>query len=113
MAENKTETKTKKGRDEYNSTVLWAKRKKRRDEAQERDAKYAALSIPARIALAKNRRGESKRELARLEKLLAVAPKPAPKPVPAPVAPKTEDKPHSTPKSKVTRAAKAARPKKS
>jgi len=65
----------KKGREHYSSAKLHAKWDRRRKEATERDTIYAGLSIQARINLAKSRRGESKRELARLEKLLTAQPK--------------------------------------
>lgn len=59
----------------YSSAKLHAKRDKKRQEANTRQRHYEGLTIPARISLAKSRRGESKREIARLEKLLATRPK--------------------------------------
>ena len=72
----------KKGREHYSHAKANAKSKVRRQEAAERDAIYAGLSIQARIVKAKSRRGESKRELARLEKLLMVQKAPAVKQTP-------------------------------
>jgi hypothetical protein len=60
----------------YNSSVLNAKLDKRRDEAEDRQARYDRLSTTDKAKLAKSRRGESKRDLARLAK--EKAPKPAP-----------------------------------
>lgn len=51
----------------YNSTVLWAKREAKREEAETRNARYNRLSTSDKIKLAKSRPGESKREVARLE----------------------------------------------
>jgi len=78
MAEEKT---IKRGKQNgYSSNVLNAKLDKRRDEAEDRQARYDRLSTTDKVKLAKSRRGESKRELARLEARLATekAPKPAP-----------------------------------
>jgi len=55
----------------YSSNFITAKREWKRKHAEERQADYKALSIEARIAQAQGRRGESKRELARLNGLLA------------------------------------------
>lgn len=64
---------TKKGRSVYNSTVLHAKRDKRRREAKDRQRTYDRLTVEERIALVKSRRGKSKRELGRL--MAALKPK--------------------------------------
>jgi hypothetical protein len=58
----------------YSSNFLHAKRDWKRKHAEERQADYKALTIEARIAQATGRRGESKRELARLAVLLANRP---------------------------------------
>lgn len=58
----------------YSSNFITAKREWKRKHAEERQADYKALSIEARIAQAQGRRGESKRELARLAVLLANRP---------------------------------------
>lgn len=65
----------KKGRANYSFAVNRAQHNARRAEAEERDAIYVGLTIQKRIDRAKGRRGESKRELARLESLLANEPK--------------------------------------
>jgi len=54
----------------YHSEKLHAKWDKKRSEAKARQRHYEGLTVQARIALAKSRPGESKQELARLEKLL-------------------------------------------
>jgi hypothetical protein len=82
MAENKTETKSKKGREEYSSDKLWARREKRTAQAEERDAKHQSLTLQQRLEKAQGRRGESKREVGRITKLLAVQKTPAVKPQP-------------------------------
>jgi len=56
-----------KKRKSYSSVKLHAKRDRKRKEANERQKVYAALSIKERIARAKSHRGNSFRELARLE----------------------------------------------
>ena len=58
----------------YNSTKIRANRKRKENEAIKRQVTYEALSVPNRLAVAQSRRGESKREVARLQALLA-APK--------------------------------------
>jgi len=75
-------TPIKKGREQYSSEKLHARRNKRRNEAEKRQAIYDGLSIQARIAVARGRRGDSKREIARLEKRLAAQKAPAPKQAP-------------------------------
>lgn len=54
----------------YNSTKLHAKRDRKRREAKDRQLTYNKLSVSERLSLAKSRRGESKREVARLSALL-------------------------------------------
>ena len=79
MAEEKQ---TKRGKQNYNSSFLQAKRDKRRKAAEDRQYKYDRLTTTEKVKLVKSRRGESKRELARLEARLAteVPAKPAPAP---------------------------------
>ncbi len=60
-----------KGREHYSHDKADARIDKRRQEADARERVYDGLTIPAKIALAKSRRGESKREIAKLEKALA------------------------------------------
>jgi len=57
----------------YNSSFITAKADWKRKHAEERQADYKALSIEDRIHQAEGRRGNSKRELARLNALLAKA----------------------------------------
>ena len=64
---------TRKGRESYSSTKLWARRNKRRDEADVRQAKYDVLTLDEKIASAKL--GGGKRELARLVALKAAGTK--------------------------------------
>lgn len=71
MKETQTEKVVRKGRDHYNSTVLWAKRNKRRIEAENRQAESDSLTLKEKLDKARTRPGESKREVARLTKLLA------------------------------------------
>ena len=66
---NTTEEK-RKGRSNYSTAILRANRKRKRQEAEQRDAIYVGLSVQQRLDRAKSRRGESKREIARLGKLL-------------------------------------------
>jgi hypothetical protein len=51
----------------YSSAVLKATRAAKRAEAEERQARYDALDTSAKIHLTNVRRGDSKRELARLK----------------------------------------------
>jgi hypothetical protein len=60
----------KKGRANYSSAISRANRKRKRLEAEHRDTIYVDLTVQQRIDRAKDRRGESKREIARLGKLL-------------------------------------------
>lgn len=71
MKETQSEKVSRKGRDHYNSTVLWAKRNQRRIEAEDRQVDHSALTLKEKLDKAKSRRGDSKREVARLNKLLA------------------------------------------
>ena len=54
----------------YSSVKLQAKRKRKAFEAIDRQVEYEALSVQERLTLAQSRRGESKREVARLQALL-------------------------------------------
>jgi hypothetical protein len=73
---NETEIKSsfKRKTNGYSSVVLNAKRKAKRDVAEERTAHYQSLTIEQRIKLAKSRPGNSKREIERLTRLLESAP---------------------------------------
>lgn len=105
---------TRKARQSYTHAKADARRDKRRQEAEARQRVYDGLSIKDRLALAKSRPGSSKREVARLEGLLAKKPEPKAEVVATvQVAATEEAKPKRTPKSKVTRAAKSERPSKS
>jgi hypothetical protein len=74
--------KTGSGRKSYRNAKLHARISNRRQEAEARQREYDGLSISARIARAKSRQGESKREIARLEKALATQKAPAVKQAP-------------------------------
>ena len=76
MAEETKATK-KRGREQYSSDKLWARREKLHNEALERDERHLALSLGNRIQKAQSRRGESKKEIARLTKLMATQKAPA------------------------------------
>jgi len=52
----------------YSSTRLWAKRERKAGEAFARQSEYTLLSQAEKVKRVKSRRGESKRELARLTK---------------------------------------------
>ena len=52
----------------YKSNILWIRREKRHNEAEQRQAIHDTLTVGQKIAKAKKRPGESKRELARLNK---------------------------------------------
>lgn len=67
-----------KGRDNYSSTKLWAKRDRKREEAEDRQAKYDALSTAEKLAGLPV--DACARQRARLEKQLATE-KAAKKPV--------------------------------
>ncbi len=64
-------TAVRKGREHYSHEKADARIKKRQDEADNRQFKYDGLTVDQKLALAKSRRGESKREVTRL--LAAVA----------------------------------------
>lgn len=64
----------KKGRESYNSTVLHAKRDKRRLEADARQREYNKLTVAQKIERA-TKRGGSVRELARLNKAVKASKK--------------------------------------
>ena len=72
MANPSSETKsTRRGRESYSSVIRNAKRKARQHAADDRQIDHDSLTLSERIEKAKSRRGESKREIARLEKLIA------------------------------------------
>lgn len=54
----------------YKHAILDAKKDRRRQEAEKRQEVYDGLTLRARVKLAKSRRGESKKELAKLDVLL-------------------------------------------
>lgn len=58
----------------YSSSFITAKRNWMRQHAEERQADYKSMTIQDRLTQAKGRRGESKREVARLEALLSTQP---------------------------------------
>jgi hypothetical protein len=64
--ENKTERHGK--QNGYSNRVRLSKLNKRRSEAVSRQNKYNSLSVKEKIALAQSRRGESKKELVKLNK---------------------------------------------
>lgn len=66
---------SKHGREKYNSVKLHQKRDRKRIEAENRDFKYQSLSVADRLKRAKSRRGESKREVERLTKLVSAGKK--------------------------------------
>jgi hypothetical protein len=72
MSESKTNTNTpKRGKvNGYKHSFLDAKKDRRRQEAEKRQEAYDGLTLKARVKLAKGRRGESKKELAKLDVLL-------------------------------------------
>lgn len=72
MSENKNnETKApKRGKTNgYNSAHLHAKRNRKRQEAEARKREHDTLTLNEKIDKARSRRGESKREIARLMKM--------------------------------------------
>jgi hypothetical protein len=77
----KKKSRISKVRAEYSSFHLHAKRKRKKEEAEERNAKYAALSLKEKFATLVP--GGSKRQVARLTKLMEVQPLPQP-PAPKP-----------------------------
>src|SRR5512137_838518 len=65
-----TEKKNSKVREHYSHEKADARQDKRRQEAEARQRHYSSLSTADKLALAKSRPGESKREVARLTKRL-------------------------------------------
>ena len=122
-----TDGKPKRGKvNGYHSEKLHANRDKKRQEAKARQRHYDMLNIESRIALAKRRRGNSRKELAHLLNSLNVKPVAAPVKVPQPVTTmyKQAESRHDvvidvaiegkkTRKSDIVKAAKAQRPSKS
>ena len=103
----------------YSSAKLHAKRVRKRKEAEARQSEHDKLSIRQKLQLAMdvNRRGESKREIARLQGLLKRNPEPVKKTpatpllklspiVPPPAVTVAEEPPKRQSKSKVVKAAK-------
>lgn len=68
-----TETKKRGKTNGYSSAKLHAKRDQKRLEAEQRQAKYDKLSVNQKIVQAVKRRGLSKREVTRLNKLKLAA----------------------------------------
>jgi hypothetical protein len=102
------------GREHYSHAIADARVNARRDDAMFRQSEHDALSLLDKIAKAKSRRGNSKKELARLEALVET--KPVVKVVPValvPVEAAVTEKKARTPKSKVVKAAKTQHPAKS
>lgn len=66
---------SKRGREHYSSAILHKKRDQKRFEAETRDEEYQSLSLTDRLKRAKSRRGESKREVDRITKLIAAGKK--------------------------------------
>ena len=86
-----TQTEEKKGakaRTSYSHRKSDARKERKQMEAINRQAKYDALTIAEKVTLALSRRGQSKRELARLKK-----PKEATKTVTTPASATAETKP--------------------
>ena len=77
MSDNKNNNETKTGNrgktNGYNSTTLHAKRNRKRQEAEARKREHDTLTLNEKIEKARSRRGESKREIARLMKLAEAA----------------------------------------
>ena len=71
-----------KGRENYDSTKLWARRVKRNAEAELRQEKYDALTTVEKQCLCRTRPGDSKREMARLAARLKAEKAPAVKQAP-------------------------------
>ena len=103
MNEQQSDTRPRK-KGGYNFNKQQARRDKRREEAEDRNLAHSVLSVMDKLAKARKRRGESKREIARLTALLPkVTPKVTPKISPAtpPALPAGETK--ATPKAKTPR----------
>jgi hypothetical protein len=58
----------------YHSEKLWAKREQKRRDGLDRQAEHDSLTVQEKITKAQLRRGESKKELARLQKQLEQMP---------------------------------------
>lgn len=71
------------GRKNYRSTKLWAKRDRKRQEADERQSKYDRLTLTQQLATCVS--GGSIRQRAKIEALMAKAAAKNPVKVPAPV----------------------------
>ena len=84
----------------YSNAYLHAKRKAKRDDANERNQICANLPLKERVAIVEKRRGNSARELARLEQLLPAKSNP-----PAPAS--AVSVPDAVPAPKVTKAKRA------
>lgn len=65
---NTNENVSKSGRKGYSNAKRNARRDQRRADAEARQLRYDKLTVKEKIALAQSRRGESKREIARLTK---------------------------------------------
>ena len=59
---------SRKGREHYSHAKADARKDKRRDAAEDRQIEHDSLTTDEKLAKAKSRRGESKREVARLSK---------------------------------------------
>ena len=68
MANTPTTDTKKKGRESYSHAKAYARKAKRREEAEIRQDKYDSLSLREKLAKANKAPGNSKRELARLNK---------------------------------------------
>ena len=55
-------------RETYSHKLADAARDKRREDAEARNTRFAALSVDEKLALIKTRRGESKRQVAKLQR---------------------------------------------
>ncbi len=71
---NTTEVKTtdKRKKNGYSNVKRLIRLNARRNEAKARNLAYGKLTVAEKIKVAQSRRGESKRELARLNRILAV-----------------------------------------
>ena len=87
----------------YKNSVLHAKRDKKRQKAEQMMWEHNQLTISQKIAKAKSRRGESKKEIARLTKLLNEVAKPFKPAViakPVEIIPASQEAPKVTEKKK-------------
>jgi len=107
------EDKPKRGRERYSHAKADARKQKRRDDAEDRQAKYDALTLTEKVQSCVP--GGSKKQLAKLEKKLANEPHTFSKKVGEPSANfrLTGEPKGKTPKSKIVQLAKANRPSKS